>query len=398
LKENKAAGSGGIDILDLLIIPLKRKRMIAAITLGVAVAAVVVSFLLPPVFRAETRILPPRQGSSGMASQLMDQLGGVAGILGGALPVKNPNELYVEMLRSRTVLDRIVDRFGLMKTYDVKYREEARKRLLRAFRAQEEKKSGIVLVTIEDRDPIKAADMANAFVEELKALSSGLAVTEAAQRRLFFEEQLKDTKAALGRSEDAVRGFMEKTGALQIDSQTKAVIEGMAHLKAQVAAKEVQLKVLRTFATPQNPDLQKVEEEMRGLKNEVAKLESRGEGGYNPLMPTGRMPSVGTEYLRKLRDLKYNETLFELLAKQYEIAKLDEARDAAVIQVIDRAVPPERKFRPNRKLILLLSAFVAFFLSILLACVLEYVERSAADPANRGKYDLVRKYMRIRET
>jgi tyrosine-protein kinase Etk/Wzc len=224
----------------------------------------------------------------------------------------------------------------------------------------------MIVVSVEDRDPKRAADMANAFVEEMIGVTKGLALTEAAQRRLFFEEQLKEVKLALARAEEGIKGFQEKTGALKIDDQARAVIQGIGNLRAQIAAREVQYKVAQTFATPQNPDLQRIGEELRGLKEELYKLERKGGNNPDPLMPTGRMPSIGMEYLRKLRDVKYNETLYELLAKQYEMAKLDEARDAAVIQIIDKAVQPERKVKPKRALIVVSSTFIGFLLSVFL--------------------------------
>jgi uncharacterized protein involved in exopolysaccharide biosynthesis len=396
LKEQESQREEEVDLLDLLIILLKRKKLILGITLGAAVLTAIISLLLPPIYRAETKILPPQQGSSGMATQILSQLGGASEFFGAALQMKNPNEMYVEMLKSRTVLDRIIERFHLKKIYRKKYRKDVRKKLLKVLTAFNNKKSGIVSIEVEDKNPQRAAEMANAFVEELKNLTGGLAVTEAAQRRLFFEEQLKDTKTSLVRSEEDIRVFQEKTGALQIDSQTRAVIEGIANLRAQVASREVQLKVLKTYTTAQNPDFQRLEEELRGMKAELAKLGTRREAGPDPLMPTGRMPAVGTEYLRKLRDLKFNETLYALMAKQYEIAKLDEARDAAVIQVIDRAVPPERKAKPRRLLMILLAMVSSFIISLFVAFGAEFLETSSKDPGRDEKFKAIRRYASFR--
>ena len=359
-----------INISELLATLARHKKIIGGITAGAAVVSLVISLLMTPIFRAETKILPPQQNSSIIASQLLNQMGGFASLASSAVGIKNPNEMYIGFLRSRTVYDKIIDRFGLMKLYDVKFREDARKDLAEALAARSGK-DGMIVVSVEDRDPKRAADMANAFVEEMIGVSRGLALTEAAQRRLFFEEQLKDVKLALASAEEGIKGFQEKTGALKIDDQARAVIQGIGNLRAQIAAREVQFKVAQTFATPQNPDLQRIEEELRGLKAELNKLEQRGGNNPDPLMPTGRMPSVGMEYLRKLRDVKYNETLYELLAKQYEMAKLDEARDAVVIQIIDKAVPPERKVRPKRTMIVAFSTFTALLFSILLAFVIE---------------------------
>jgi uncharacterized protein involved in exopolysaccharide biosynthesis len=360
-----------IDLADLFRALSRRRRLILGITAASAVVALIVSLLLPVYYKAETRILPPQDKGNNLAAQLMGQAGGLIAIAGGAAGVKSQGELFVAMTKSRTVLDRMVDRFQLMKLYEKKYREDARNALLGSLTVREDRKSGIISLSVEDRDPKRSADMANAFVEELKSLAGGLAISEAGQRRLFFEEQIGQTKVALARAEDEVKGFQQRTGAFQVDEQTKSIIEGIANLRAKIAMKEVEAKVLRSFATAQNPDLQRTEEEVRALRTELEKVESGKGRGFDPLMSSERVPAIGMEYLRKLRQLKYNETLYELLVKQYELAKLDEARDAVVIQVIDQAVPPERKSRPKRALIVLLSTGMALFLSALIGLFLE---------------------------
>jgi tyrosine-protein kinase Etk/Wzc len=361
-----------IDLTELFRALSLRRRLILGITAASAAVALVVSLLLPVYYKAETRILPPQDKGSNLAAQLMGQAGGLIALAGGAAAVKSQGDLFVAMTKSRTVLDRMVDRFDLMKLYKGKYREDARKNLVGFLKVQEDRKSGIISLTVEDRDPKRATDMANAFVEELKSLAGGLAISEAGQRRMFFEDQLRQTKESLTRAEEEVKGFQQRTGMFQVDAQARAIIEGIARLRAGIAVKEVEAKVLRSFATAQNPDLQRVEEEIRALRTELEKVETSKGSGVDPLMSSGRVPEMGTEYLRKLRQLKYNETLFELLSKQYELAKLEEARDTVAIQVIDRAVPPERKSRPQRALIVMLSAFIAFFLSAGVLAVVEF--------------------------
>jgi len=188
---------------------------------------------------------------------------------------------------------------------------------------------------------------------------------------MFFEDQLRQAKQSLARAEEEIKDFQQRTGMIQVDAQARAIIEGIARLRAAIAAKEVEAKVLRSFATAQNPDLQRVEEEIRGLRIELEKVETSKGHGFDPLMSSGRVPEMGTEYLRKLRQLKYNETLFELLSKQYELAKMDEARDAVVIQVIDRAIPPERKSSPQTALIVLLATGAGFVFAVFVALLLE---------------------------
>jgi len=375
------SGEDGIDLTELFRALSRRRRLILGITAASAAIALVVSLLLPVYYKAETRILPPQEKGSNLAAQLMGQAGGLIALAGGAAGGKSQGELFVAMTKSRTVLDRIVDRFDLMKLYKGKYREDARKNLVGSLAVREDRKSGIISLMVEDRDPKRAADMANAFVEELKSLAGGLAISEAGQRRMFFEDQLRQTKVSLAGAEEEVKGFQQRTGMFQVDAQARAIIEGIARLRAGIAVKEVEAKVLRSFATAQNPDLQRVEEEIRALRIELEKVETSKGSGFDPLMSSGRVPEMGTEYLRKLRQLKYNETLYELLSKQYELAKLDEARDAVVIQVIDRAVPPERKSRPKRSMIVIVTAILAFLIS---AGVLSVVEVRKTDQTRRS--------------
>jgi tyrosine-protein kinase Etk/Wzc len=397
MEERKRQQDDEINILDYLIVLFKRKKLIIGFTIGAAIITAIISFIMPEIYSAESRILPPQQGSSSLAIGLISQMAGsgISEIAGGALGLKSPTDLYMDMLKSRTLADKIIDRFNLMKLYEADYREDARKELIEdVLTTTSNKDSGVITITIEDKNPKRAADMANAFVEELKDLNKGLAVTEAAQRRLFFEEQLKDTKTSLTKAEESMKTFQEETGMLEVDEQAKAVIEGFAALSAQVAAKEVELKVMKTYSTPNNPDLQKEEETLTGLKAELKKLEVKNRGAHDPIIPTGRMPELGTEYARKLRDLKFNETLFELLAKQHVAAKLDEARgDAPVIQVIDRAIPPEKKAKPKTVLMVAAGTCIGFILSVLLAFFIEYKEKTLLDPEKKEKFETLKRYI-----
>ncbi len=369
-----------IDLSKVFRVVFRHAWLIFRITAGFAVVAMVVSLLLPKYYKAETRIAPPQEKGGNLAAQLLGgQMGGLIAMAGGAGGVKTQGELYVSMLKSRTVLDRIVDRYDLMKLYDAKFREDARLKLLGLISAKEERKSGIIVLEVEDRSPKRASDVANAFIEELKTLTGGLAISEAGQRRMFYEEQLGQTKASLIRAEDEIRDFQQRTGMIQIDSQARAIIEGIARLRAEISVKEVEAKVLRSFATDRNPDLQRVEEEVRALRFELNKMETTKGSGFDPLMSSGRVPEMGIEYLRKLRQLKYNETVFELLSQQYELAKLDEAKNAVVIQVIDPAVPPDRKSRPRRALIVLAMTMAGLILAV--SYVL-FTDRSWRTPVN----------------
>lgn len=369
-----------------MIVLLKRKRLIAGITFVTALIAAIISFMMTPVYVAETRILQPRQSNSMVAAQILSS--------GGAMRMEGPvNDHYAGVLESRTIVDRIIERFKLKGIYEVRSLQGARKALLSALDIRHNIKTGVITIAVKGNDPKRAADMADAFVEELINLTKGLAVTEASQRRLFFEEQLKEVKISLLKAEDEVKSFHMRTGAIQVDTQAKAVIGNIASLRAQIAAKEVQLKVMRSYATPQNPDLQSVENELIGLKAELSKLEAKSGDSAHGVMSAGAMSSASAENMRVLRGLKFNETLYELLTKQYEAAKLDEAGDVAVIQVIDRAETPERSISPKRLQIVTIAALAGFLVSALLAFYLDYVERSLSDPKSIERFEVLRKYV-----
>lgn len=372
-----------INLLDLLIVLAKRKGLIIGITLGTALIAAIVSLTMAPIYKAETKILPPQQGSSSMASQVLGQLGGFAGLAGGSLG-KTSNDLYIALLKSRPILDNMIDRLKLMEFYKSKSREDARSALRGALKTQDDKKSGIVSIGIEDKDPKMAADIANAFVDELREYNKRLALTEASQKRLFFEEQLKDVKEGLIKSEEAMKTFQEKTGVIRIDEQAKAVMEGIAQLRALIAEREIQIRVMKTYATSHNPDIQRTEEELKGLREQVSKLEKTdGSGNPDVILSTDRMPSIGTAYIRKLREFKYNEALYEILLKQYELARLDEAKDAPIIQVIEKAIPPEIRIKPKRSQMVMIAMVAGLFISVLAAFLMEFIEKSSADPKTR---------------
>jgi len=397
--EQKEEFSKEINLLDCIIVLLKRKRLIATITIGAAVITAIISLIMPSIYKAKTKILPPQSSRSDMAAQLMGQLGGLGGLgaLAGGVGIKTTNDLYIGLLKSRPVLDAVIDKFDLMKMYKTKSRETARIAIARALKAQNDKKSGIITIGIEDKDPKRAAEIANAFVEELKNLNNVIAVTEASQRKLFFEEQLKLAKEGLINAEESMKGFQEKTGAIKIDEQARAVLEGIAQLWANIAAKEVQLKVMKTYATPQNPDIQRLEEEIKGLREQMGRLEAKS-GGRNPgpVVSTGRIPSLGTEYIRKMREFKYNETLYELLLKQYAGAKLDESRDAPIIQIIEKAIPPEKRLKPKRMLMVMIAMVTGFFLSVFAAFFMEYKEKASSDPENRERIEAIKRYAAFR--
>jgi uncharacterized protein involved in exopolysaccharide biosynthesis len=384
-----------INLLDLLIVLAKHKRMIATVTFGAALLSVIGSLLLPNIYTGTAKVLPPQQSQS-TAAMLLGQLGGLAGLAGNSLGIKNPNDLFVGMLKSRTVADNIIARFELQNVYDRDTMVETRKDLADNSTITAGK-DGLITVDFDDEDPKRAAAVANAFVEELDKLTQSLAVTEAGQRRLFFERQLQQAKEDLSKAEVALKVTQEQTGLIKLDDQGKAIIESVAALRGQISAKEVELRAMRTFTTENNPDYVRVQQQLAGLRSELAKLErARISGEGDILLPTGKVPEAGLEYLRKFRDVKYQETIFELLAKQFEVAKIDEAKEAAIIQVVDHAIAPDRKSKPRRALIVIAATLISGILISLWAFVSEARLRASRDPVQAERLSLLRRHIALR--
>ncbi len=381
-----------INILDLILILLKRRKLIASITLGVAVISAVISLFIPRIYEATARILPPSRQNEGSTAMLLSRLAGSSGF-GELLSagIGGSSDLYVGILKGATVSDAVIDRFKLMDSYRAKAREDARARLANVVKFEGDKKSSIISISVQDKDPQKALEMANAFVEELSRLLQRLAVTNASKKRLFFEDQLKTSHETLAKSEEALSSFQESTGAIKIDEQAKAVLEGIARLQAAVAAKEIELKVMKTYATPYNRDVRRTEEELAGLQDQLNKLESKGaDSSSNSLIPTGQLPGLGTQYLRKMREFKFQEALYEILLKQYETARLSEAQDSTMIQVVDPASLPQKAVKPKRRMIVTAAAALAFLIATISVIIFDYVKQFSSLPHNREKVEMVK--------
>ena len=383
-----------IFLIDVLIVLAERKRIIWQITAAFAIAAIVISLLLPKSYTATVTLLPPQQNSSmgaAIASQL-GNLGGMAALAGSSLGLKNPNDTFVAMLKSRTVEDAMVEHFGLMQEYRTKYPTDARKAFEKHATVNASAKDGLIHISVEDHDPHRAADIANGYVDQFRTLSEHLAISEAAQRRLFFERELEKTKENLNQAEEAMKETEQKTGLIQLDSQARALIESASLLRAQIAAREVQIEGMQTYATGENAQLVQAERELESMRAQLAKLGgSQKNANDNLIVPKGTVPAAGLEYIRKLRDVKYYETVFEILARQYEIAKLDEAKQGALIQVVDPAIPPDKRSFPSRSLIVIGATLAGFLLAILVAFLLVEFEKVKEDPNSAARLNRLKK-------
>ena len=349
------------------------KRLIAVVTVIAAITAVLVALLLPKTFTARATLLAPGSQQQGASAAALAALGSLGGLVGGAA-AKTPDELYVALLKSDSVQRALADKFDLKTRYDVTSYETLRKVLPTYIRVSSDKKSGLISVEVDDREPKFAAELANAHAGEITKVLGRLAVSEAQLRRVFFEKQLNETKEHLIKAEQDLRLVQEKSGVIVLDKQAEALIGGAAQLRALVAEREVQLKVLRTGATNQNPEVLRLQSELQGLRSELTRMESSkgGNAGSAVDMPVGKLPEAAIAYVRARRELKLQETLFETMIRQLEAAKLDEAKEGPTLQQVDVATPPDRKSKPSGVLITLSATLLALLGSTLFVVVRRY--------------------------
>ena len=386
MQENKAPIENlddEISLLDLAITLAKHKKLILGVPMIAAIVVAIYSFIIPPTYTADTQMLPPQQQSS--ASAMLSQLGALGGMAGVA-GIKNPNDTYVAMLKSRTIQDNMIKRFRLQAVYKTKTPETTRKALNGATTVKVGK-DGIIGISVDDKSPHRAAMLANGYVDELQQLTQVFAVTEASHRRLFYEKQLLQAKQNLGDAEIALKQLQEKTGIIHLDAQAQLGIGTAAGLKGQIAMREVELGAMRTFATGNNPDYIRIQQTLSGLKAQLNKVET------GTVVPS-KVPEAGLEYIRKVRDLKYAETIYEMLAKQFEMAKIDEAKESSVIQVLDKAVVPEQKSKPKRTMMVLLSALATGFLTILYAFIKEALNNAKKDTQTEAQLQALKNTIR----
>lgn len=371
-----------ISLLDLATTLGEEKKLVFGLPLVVGVAAIVISLFLTPVFTAKTTLLPPQSSGGGGAAAALANLGGLAS-LAGVSAGGTTADTVVAMLKSRSAKDSIIDQFNLVQYYEAALREDVYTQLDKVVRVGSDKKSNLITIEVDDKDPQLAANMANAYYKVLKGLMTRVAVTEAQQRRQFFEDQFLKSKEELSNAEVKLKETQERTGLVELKSQAEATIGAVARLRAEIAQREVQLSAMRTFATPENSDYRRVVAELNGLRAELKKLDKGGSGGELGLVSAGNLPEQGLEYVRALREVKYQEAVFEIMAKQFELAKVDEAKEGSNVQQLDAALPPERKSKPKRAIIVIAAVLAAGFLGVLLAFVRSAMRRAANNPESR---------------
>jgi len=383
-----------VKAFDFLIQLALRKRLIAGATGIGIVVGVVLSFVLPPQFTSITTIMPPKQTPS-TTSFLMSQGAGGLGDLGGAGGLlKDPNSIYIGLLKSRMVADNIIRRFGLQEIYHASNMTQARKTLTNKSEIKSEK-STLISVTVEDGDRKRAAAIANAYAEQLQILTKDISAVEATKRRLFFKDQLKNQKEVLAKAEQGFQDVQLQKGLVHLDAQTGNLITGLAVMRAQIAAKEVALKALQSFSTERNPQVALAENEIATLREEATQLEQHDHVTAYTDIGLSDIPKAETSYVHAAKELQYQQVIYDMLLRQYEAAYLDEAKEAAVIQVVEPAIEADQKTSPKRALILIISTILGGILGCALVAMKLWSQNIQADPGNSQKLQELKKALML---
>jgi tyrosine-protein kinase Etk/Wzc len=339
-----------------------RRLIFAGILAGGIIGAVAV-MLIKPTYTATASFLPPNSTSSNSSSALLGQLGALSGggsagalALGG---MKDTSMIYVGILESRSVADDLITQFDLQKLYKTKKLSNTEK-VLAGYTKILPGKDSFIKVSVIDTDPIRAAAIANAYLASLTKLNDRLALTEAAQRRVFFERQLEGQKNQLADAEVDLAKTEEQTGIIHPTGQAQLQLETIAQTRAAISSREIELAAMSQGATEQNPEVIRLRTEIAELKGQLAQLQnSSGKSGHGDVeVPTAKVPQLTLDYVRKEREVKYHEALYELVLRQYESAKLDESRSAPMVQIVDPAIVPDTKSGPPRVPLTLLAAFL----------------------------------------
>ena len=411
-----------INLMDMLLTIAKYNRFIIIFTAISAVLAVVYALLQPIIYTSKAVILPSQSNASS-ASVLLGNLGGLAGLVsGGGAMGMNDNSVFLGMLKSRTLADQVIARLKLQELYKTKTMTRTREALAGATKITASK-DGFISIEVSNGDPKIAATIANTYVDELDILNSTLAITDAARRRLFFEKQLKLTSATLADAEASMKQTQQKTGWYQFGGldasvggsaggaggetggETRgttsvgsggSIVGDVESVRSEISSRQVELAAKRAYMTEQNPQYIRSLEMIAALKVHLAKLVgSHTENKVDVKVPLSKLPEVGFAFIHQLRDLKYQQMLFELYSKQFEIAKMDEAKNSALIQVVDKALVPEERSGPKRSVIVITATLIAFFISILLAFFRETAERAKQNPESAQRMNLLRRYLRL---
>jgi uncharacterized protein involved in exopolysaccharide biosynthesis len=388
----KVPGVKDMKWLETLVVLGQNKAILLFITVFGVVCGAASAFLITPVYTAITVLVPPQQQQSSAVSSLA-ALGAISGLAGGGLGLKSPDEMYIAFLGSERLQKALINRFHLMERYDENYLVDARKNLDKRTKLATNKKTGLITIEVDDIDPVVASEIANAYVQELYRMLSTLAVSEAQQRRLFFEQQVVKAKNELSKAEISFKQLQQTNGMQLTQALAETGVRASVELRVQIASREVQMQALRgTYATAQNPEVTRLASEIAALRDQLKRQEQGSpsrEGTSKPL--EGQDAAV-----RAYRDVKVQETLLEQLIRQTEFARVDEAKEGPLLQQVDVAVPPERKSKPKRALIVLGSLFGSLALGVLYVLFKNWKQRVAQSEVNAPRLEALRAAWRFR--
>jgi capsule polysaccharide export protein KpsE/RkpR len=362
----------------------RRRSLARALAWGLA-ASVLVAFLIPKRYDSTTRLMPP-DGQSGSGLAMLAAMAGKSGspgmgsMAGNLLGLRSSGALFADILRSRTVQDRIVSRFDLRRVYSERYWVDARKRLGAYTEIAEDRKSEVITIRVTDRDPQRAAQMAQAYVDELDHLVAEVSTSSARRERVFIEDRLTSVKRELDRASQEFSQFASQNATIDITTQGKAMVEAAGRLQGELIASQSELEGLEQMYTGNNIRVRSLRARVEELRKQLDKLDGSGKGGNlamsdpsgNPGAAPGgdngfpsirQLPLLGVRWADLYRQTKIEETVYELLTQQYELAKIEEAKEIPTVKILDAADVPERKSFPPRILVVLLGTLSAFMLS-----------------------------------
>lgn len=332
-----------------------------------------IAFLLHVRYESTAQLMPPdnQSGSTAMLASLIVKAGsGIGGMAGDLLGLKNSGDLFVGILRSRTVQDRLVHRFDLKELYGVRLHEDARKELADRTGIAVDRKSGIISVTVSDRSPQRAAALAGAYIEELDKLVAEVSVSSARRERMFLEDRLKAVKSDLDQASNDFSQFESKNTTIDLKEQGRAMVEAAARLQGELIAAESELHGLKEIYAANNVRVRALEARVRELRDQLNKLGGARDASTEPSQPSlypsiRQLPILGVTYADLYRRTKIQEIVYESLTQQYELAKVQEAKETPTVKILDEPAVPERKSFPPRVLIVLLCGTLGLGGSVL---------------------------------
>ncbi|MBW1982733.1 MAG: lipopolysaccharide biosynthesis protein [Deltaproteobacteria bacterium] len=381
-----------INLLDYFQVLLKHKKMIFLVVLCTAVSAVIISLLLPNMYTATATILPPQERSTDLTALLSQGAGSLGSLASSFLGGGTTADLYVGILKSRTVADALIKKFNLKELYDKTHLEDVYDELADRSKIEVSRTNQIISVSVEDQDPVRASEMANTYIAELDRITRRINITQGHRKRVFLEKRLEKVKEDLAKAEQNLKEFQEKYKLVSLEDQAQVAIEGAAKIKGEIIAAQTELEVLKQFGTERQNEAIMLKSRIAELQKQLGMIEQGNPvkpflkmngSSSNFFIPFNELPALGMQLLRLTREAKIQEKVFELVTSQYELAKIEEARDVNTIQVLDNAVPPDKKSSPKRALIVLISTFLAFFMAALAAFFQEYLNNLKVQDSER---------------